>query len=215
MDMPRSRSQARRDAHTAATRAEIIEAAAVLMRERGYVGTSIAAIADRGGVAVQTIYNTIGSKAEILAAVLAAADHRTGPGRAVHELVSRLTEAASGSAAFGLLALWLADGNQRAAPIRRVLTEAAGIDPEIRELERSSAARSLHACSEAVEALRSRFGLRAGLSDHEAAASIWALAHPQAFQTLVVDLGWSGETYTEWLRSGLAGVLSPERLPAR
>ena len=215
MDTPRSRSQARRDAHTAGTRAEIIDAAAALMRERGYVGTSIAAIASHGGVAVQTIYNTVGSKAEILAAVLAAADHRSGPGRAVPELVSRLTEAGSGTAALGLLARWLADGNERAAPIRRVLTEAAGIDPEIRELERSGAARSLHACSEAVEALRSRFGLRAGLSDHEAAASIWALAHPQAFQTLVVDLGWSREAYTEWLGAGLSGVLSPERFPAR
>lgn len=212
MESARTRSQIRRDAQTAGTRAEIVEAAAVLMRERGYVGTSIAAIADGAGVAVQTIYNAVGSKADVLGLVLAAANDGSGtPGRSVHDLVARLVASDSAETAIGLVADWIADANQRSAPIQRVLSEAAGLDPEIRELELSSAARSLVACGEAVGAVRARHGLRAGLSDHEAAASVWALGHPRVYQTLVVDLGWSAEAYALWLRSALPAVLPAGR----
>lgn len=215
MDTSPSRSQARRDAQTAGTRADIVDAATILMRDRGYVGTSIAAIADGAGVAVQTIYNSVGSKADVLASVLAGATDRAGAGgRSGPDLAARLAAAETAGVALGVLADWIVDGNQRAAPIQRVLNEAAGIDPEIRELELSSAARSLVAYGDAVAVLRSRLGLRAGLSDHEAAASIWALGHPQVFQTLVLDLGWSTETYTAWLRSALPALLPAGRIPA-
>jgi AcrR family transcriptional regulator len=215
MDSTKTRSQLRRDAQSAGTRAEIVDAAAALMLERGYVGTSIAAIAERAGVAVQTIYNAVGSKADVLAAVLAVAQDRSGrSGRSGPDLVARLTAAATAGVALGMLADWIVEGNQRAAPMQRMLTEAAGIDPEIRELELSSAARGLVAYGDVVVALRARLGLRPGLSDHEAAASIWALGHPHVFQTLVVDLGWSTETYTAWLRSALPAVLPAGRFPA-
>ena len=69
--------------------------------------------------------------------------------------------------------------------------------------------------TEAVGALRSKLGLRPGLSDHEAATSIWALGHPQVFHTLVAGLGWSTGTYTDWLRSALPGVLPTGGFPTR
>ncbi|MEC5182717.1 AcrR family transcriptional regulator [Cryobacterium sp. MP_3.1] len=216
MDTPRTRSQIRRDLQTAGTRGDIVTAAADLMREHGYAGTSIAAIAERGGVAVQTIYNTVGSKVDVLAAVLAAANTASrAAGRSVAELAAGISGAATPAAAVGALAGWIAADNERAAPLYRVVNEAAGTDPEIHELEVTMAARSLHAYAEAVGALRAQLGLRSGLSDHEAATSIWALGHPQVFHTLVVGLGWSRETYTAWLRSALPGVLPSGRLPAR
>ena len=205
--MPRSRSQERRDAQSAAIRADIVTAADALMREHGYVGTSIAAIAENAGVAVQTIYNAIGSKADVLAAVLSiAAAHPGGSGRQASVLITQITGAAGRTAALSTLAESIAAGNIRAAPIQRVVSEAAGIDPEIRELDLAGAARSLHAYGDAAGALRGRFGLRTGLSDHEAAAAIFALGHPQVFQTLT-GLGWSTDTYTAWLRASLPAVL--------
>jgi AcrR family transcriptional regulator len=216
MDTPRTRSQIRREAQTAGTRGEIVAAASELMRQHGYAGTSIAAIAERGGVAVQTIYNTVGSKVEVLAAVLAAANSASRrSGLTAGDLATGLTGATTPAAAIGALASWITADNQRVAPLHRVLNEAAGTDPEIRELDITMAARSLHAYADAVAALRSQLGLRPGLSDHEAATSIWALGHPQVFQTLVDGLGWSSETYTAWLRSALPGVLPSGRVPAR
>jgi len=216
MDSTRTRSQIRRDLQMAGTRGDIVEAAAELMREHGYAGTSIAAIAERGGVAVQTIYNAIGSKVDVLAAVLAAANTASrATGLSVAELASGISGSATPATAVSGLATWITADNERTAPLHRVVNEAAGTDPEIRELEVSMAARSLHAYAEAVGALRGQLGLRSGLSDHEAATSIWALGHPQVFHTLVVGLGWSRETYTAWLRSALPGVLPTGRLTAR
>jgi AcrR family transcriptional regulator len=212
----RTRSQIRRHAQTLATRADIVEAAGTLMREYGYVGTSISAIAEQAGVAVQTIYNTVGSKLDVLAAVLAAATETTrATGVSAAGLGAGLSGAASPADAIAVLATWIADNNEQSAFLHRVVTEAGVSDPEIRELELTMAARSLHGYAEAVGALRSQLGLRPGLSDHEAATSIWALGHPQVFSTLVAGLGWSSQTYTDWLRSALPGVLPTGRPSAR
>ena len=56
----------RREEQTAQTRRDIIAAAGVLFRERGYAGTSMPEIAAEAGVAVETIYRAFGSKAGLL-----------------------------------------------------------------------------------------------------------------------------------------------------
>lgn len=58
----------RRDRQAAATRQEVLEAAVELFRESGWAGTTLAAIAERAGVAVETIYNGFGSKKGLLRA---------------------------------------------------------------------------------------------------------------------------------------------------
>src|SRR5690349_10608549 len=62
-DASRRRAQARE------TQAHIAEAARLLFIERGYHATSIRDIADRAGVAVQTIYNAFDGKPAILSRV--------------------------------------------------------------------------------------------------------------------------------------------------
>src|SRR6476646_10277636 len=52
------------------TQRVIVEAASRLFLEHGYHATSIGRIAAEAGVAVQTIYNAIGSKRELLSRVL-------------------------------------------------------------------------------------------------------------------------------------------------
>ena len=52
------------------TQQVVIEAASRLFLEHGYHATSIAGIASEAGVAVQTIYNSVGSKRDVLSRVL-------------------------------------------------------------------------------------------------------------------------------------------------
>ena len=52
------------------TRARIVDAAARLFVDDGYVATTIEAVADAAGVAVQTVYYVFGTKRNLLAAVL-------------------------------------------------------------------------------------------------------------------------------------------------
>ena len=53
----------------AATRRDVLAAAEILFRERGYTRTSVHDLAEAAGVAVQSIYNAFGSKRGVLAAL--------------------------------------------------------------------------------------------------------------------------------------------------
>ena len=56
----------RRTAQAAQTRADVLAAAVELFNEQGWAATTIAAIAERAGVAVETVYSGFGSKKALL-----------------------------------------------------------------------------------------------------------------------------------------------------
>ena len=203
------RAQTRRDAQSSATRTEIVEAARRLMLERGYSPTSIGAIAHEAGVSVQTIYNSVGNKASLLSAVIdRTATDSDAPDLVPEAMRKRVTGARNATEIIRMLVDWLIEVNERTAKVYRVISQAAAVDADVAELEQRRATQRLHHFGEAASALRERHGLRSGLSDYEAAAAIWAIGHPQVYQALVADLGWSTEAYREWLDKTLIGALS-------
>jgi AcrR family transcriptional regulator len=212
MDFPGKTRPNRRSVQSEATRTEILDAAERLMLERGYIAASVAAIAAEAGVAVQTIYNSVGLKADLLAAVLErGATGPAGLGESAHEHpVSALRSGSGPRSATDIIRLlvdWCVETNVRTAALRRVVAQAAGVDADVARLELRQSARLLHNFSQTATALRDRHALRSGLSDHEAAAAIWALAHPQVYRSLVLDLDWSLGAYREWLRNTLLAAL--------
>ena len=193
-----------RDTLAAATRAQVVDAAAQLFAEQGYVGTSIGAIASRAGVAVQTIYNAVGNKAAVLSAVLdAAASGPNAPMPVPEFMAERSRQAPDAAAILDLLADWFVEVNERTAPIQWVIRQAAAVDTDVAELERARSRRRLRNYGLAAAALRERGGL-GGMTDEAAAATIWTLGHPTAYRTLVIDEGWTPDAYRAWLRGALA-----------
>ena len=208
MDIGENGAMRRRAAQAASTRAEIVMAAGRLMLERGYVGTSVAAIAAEAGVVVQTIYNSVGSKAELLAAVLDRVAAEPGaPALLSGATRERIAEARTATEVIRILARSSALVNERTSGILRIVSEAAVVDPDVGEFEQKRDAARLHGFGEVASALREKRGLRGGISDHEAAATMWALAHPHTFRTLVLSLGWSTEAYLNWLEKSLLASL--------
>ncbi|TFD52456.1 TetR/AcrR family transcriptional regulator [Cryobacterium sp. Hh11] len=208
MDTGENGAMRRRAAQAASTRAEIVMAAGRLMLERGYVGTSVAAIAAEAGVVVQTIYNSVGSKAELLAAVLDRVAAEPGaPALLSGATRERIAEARTATEVIRILARSSALVNERTSGILRIVSEAAVVDPDVGEFEQKRDAARLHGFGEVAAALREKRGLRGGISDHEAAATMWALAHPHTFRTLVLSLGWSTEAYLNWLEKSLLASL--------
>lgn len=192
-----------RDTLAAATRGQVVEAAAQLFAEQGYVGTSIGAIATRAGVAVQTIYNAVGNKAAVLSAVLdAAASGPNAPSSVPEFMAERSRAAADTTALLDLLADWFVEVNTRTASIQWIIRQAAAVDSDVAELERGRSRQRLRNYGLAAAALRERGGLGA-VTDDEAAATIFTLGHPTAYRTLVIDEGWSPDAYRAWLRGGL------------
>ena len=133
---PRRRYNAtRRQAQAAQTRQDILDAAHRLFVERGYAGTTLAAIALAAGVVVETIYRAYGSKAELCKAVVQAAV-AGGTGRAQVPVEQRpaiqaVIAETDPDRQLQLYAATQPGIHARAGPLLRVLVGAAATDPEL------------------------------------------------------------------------------------
>ena len=83
-----TRKSNRRQKQAAATRQDILAAARRLFAERGYVATSMTAIAEEAETAVQTIYDSVGPKKAIVLALVDVQEEQVGVGEFVKQLVA-------------------------------------------------------------------------------------------------------------------------------
>jgi AcrR family transcriptional regulator len=190
------------------TQRTIVEAASRLFVSQGYHATSVGRIAAEAGVVVQTIYNSVGSKRDILSRVLdfaAAGDRAPVPvpqfmrEQAEHEPDPRRVIAQ-------LVEFWRG-ALPRTAPVFRILREVAAADPEIGELERARAAQRLSNYGHAARLLAGRNALRHGMTIDEAAAAIFAIGHPETYRALVLDGTWDDAEWATWVQKTLEQAL--------
>ncbi|MCB5293381.1 TetR/AcrR family transcriptional regulator [Arthrobacter sp. SO3] len=199
----------RRTIQAAGTRDAIVAAAGRLFAADGYVRTTIDGIAAESGVAVQTVYNSVGNKAALLSAVLDSAAAGPGAQAGVLDFMrERTRQAADFGALVNMLADWFVEVHPRTAGINAVIARAAAVDDAAAQLEKDRGQQRLKRYEEAAAAARARGGLRSGMSDAEGAAAIWSLGHPQAYRSLVQDAGWTVPAYREWLAKALAAALA-------
>ena len=117
----------RRDVAAAETRREILRAARRLFAEHGYVGTSLQQIAEESGVAVQTIYSSVGSKAALVLALNDLIDEEAGVAQLGAE-VSRETDPPKMIAKTIHLTRQL---NERCGDLLQVLLSAGPAEPDV------------------------------------------------------------------------------------
>src|SRR3954447_25570548 len=120
-----------RERNALQTREQVLAAAAELFEESGWAGTTVAAIAKRAGVAVETVYSGFGSKKHVLRAVL---DFAVVGDAAPIPLVERevFARLASGDRDERMTAglEMLIDIQERVAKLWRTAMEAAASDAE-------------------------------------------------------------------------------------
>jgi AcrR family transcriptional regulator len=196
------RSQ-RRQEQAQETRARILDAAQQLLVERGFAGATVSAIAKEAGTAQETVYQAFGNKRALLAELVQRAvrgDSRTpvleqpGPS-AVHQS-SDVAEQ------LRLFAADIARRLERAAPLMRVLADAAQTDSELAALYRGFQQARQRNLRVFVDSLAANAELRT--SPCEAAETVWALASPELHTLLTQTAGWSRKRYTVWLADTLA-----------
>jgi AcrR family transcriptional regulator len=190
------------------TQRAIVKAAARLFLARGYHSASIGQIAQEAGVAVQTIYNSIGSKRDVLSRVLdfaAAGERAPVP---VPQFMREQTEREVDPIQIieQLVEFWQG-ALPRTAPVFRIIREAAGIDPEAAALERDRAAQRLRNYENAARLLDQRGALRDGLTIDQAASTIFTIGHPDIYRTLVLDGDWDDRQWAAWTRATLEAAL--------
>lgn len=209
----------RRAVAAAATQREIVDAARRLFLARGYVATTIEAIAAEAGVSLQTVYNAVGSKRVLLERVhdlIAAGPQAPTPVPLfMQERVAREEDA---EGIVRVLADWFVEVHPRFAPVARVIAEAAGADAEVAAYDQERAARRYRNYHHAARAIGAHGALAAGLGEPEVAATIWALGHPGVYRFLVEEQGWDLARYRDWLERGFRAVLlapTPRRASRR
>lgn len=190
------------------TQRVIVEAASRLFLEHGYHATSIGRIASEAGVAVQTIYNAVGSKRDLLSRVLdiAAAGERSPV--PVQQFMREQAEREPDPRRMiaQLIEFWRG-ALPRTAPVFRIIREAAAADPEIAVLERGRAAQRLHNYRQAAQLLADRNALRPEMTIDGAAAAIFAIGHPETYRALVLDGDWDDDAWANWLQATLEATL--------
>lgn len=209
----RAYNATRRQAQAAEARRQMVAAAGRLFGERGYTGTTMEAVAQAAGVAVETVYAAFGSKRALLARLVDVAVggddapipllERPGP-EAVRQEPDQVRQ-------IQLLAEQMNAIMSRVGPLFEILRAAAKTEAEIAELLQRLLAERRQGLGQFVRYLAANGPLRAGLSAAEAADTVWTLTSPEVYRLLTQDRGWSGEAYTTWLAQTLQTLLLPAR----
>ena len=209
---PRRRYQSpRRAAQAAQTRRDIVTAAGLLFRERGY-GVPLAEIASEAGVVVETVYRIFGSKAALFRAAVEAL-LAGGAGRAEIPVEERpairaIRDEPDPRRQVAGYAATQPGIHRRAGPLLRALRDARGSDPELRRLWDEMEAWRLDGQGRFVQMLADR-GAQAGphgrRRDRHRVDAVLACV----YDLLVLGRGWGDERYQAWLTDTLAGNCSP------
>jgi AcrR family transcriptional regulator len=179
------------------TRRKILESARALFVDRGYAGTTVAAVAEDAGVSPETIYVTLGGKRGLLEGVM----DITGPHDSAAEddtwwqMVDRLPGAPERLERIVEYSCRILARTRR---IHAIIRGAADKEPFAAELGRRLLAERLANQTERIQ----RFlgdALRPDLPVAEAGERYCALASPELYHLLTVELGWTAEQHLAWL----------------
>jgi AcrR family transcriptional regulator len=196
----RSYNSSRRRKQAAATRRDILEAAQRLFERQGYAATTMAAIAAEAGVALKTVYLAFETKSGVLRALwnqLLRGDEGETP-VAERSWYREVVEEPDPQRQLRLNARNSRAAKTRIAGVLRVIREAAPVEPDAGALwERIQT--EFHANQRViVERLADRKALKRSLDVDRATDILWTLNHPDVWQLLVGERGWTPEQYEQW-----------------
>ena len=190
-----------REAQAAATQLAIVTAASRLFVERGYVATSIEAIAEEAGVSRATVFTSVGGKPVLLkkaydialvgdAEAVPLAERVGSRSIRAEPDVERYLERYAGL---------MTEIGGRLAAIYEAVRGAASADPEVRDVfERIQTERRIGA-AHVIGDVMAKGRLRDGLDPETAADIMWVLNDPGLYFLLVHHRGWTPGRFRSWL----------------
>jgi len=184
------------------TKAQVLAAAAELFQESGWSGTTVAAIAKRAGVAVETVYSGFGSKKQVLRAVVDFAvvgDAEPVP-LAEREVFTALATGERDDR-IGAGIDMLADIHARLAKLWRTVGEAAASDDEI------DGWRQQWEEGRRVDVQRSVELIVQHEIDDLTLDLVWGIFSHEVYGMLVLDRGLDRAQYVERMRTAVASLV--------
>jgi AcrR family transcriptional regulator len=204
---PRRREQA------AATRKDILEAAERLFEQKGYAGTSMAAIAAEARVALKTVYLAFETKRGVLLALWhlrLRGDEEPAP-VGERSWYRAVLDEPDPRQQLRLNARNARIVKERAGALLDVIRSAAPADAEIEALWNRIQTDFYDNQRSIVERLHEKHALKPGLDVARAADILWTLNHPSVYWLLVGERGWTPDHFEEWLGEAFCSELLGER----
>ncbi|XVU28997.1 TetR/AcrR family transcriptional regulator [Actinoplanes sp. CA-054009] len=193
------------------TRAAVVGAAAELFAEHGYARTSVAAVAERAGVALNTVYTSVGGKPALVKAIVETGVTDEGIGQALVD-IDEMTDGAR-------ILRRTAEGTgaviRSQATMIRVLFDNRTAEPVIAEAAEVATRRYRERLDRIAERLVAVGAVT--LPAGRVGEILWFYLGQGAWAT-VRDLGWEWDEATAWLGDqAIAALLTtaPGRGPAR
>jgi AcrR family transcriptional regulator len=209
-DSPRRREQA------ATTRRDVLAAAQRLFESDGYAATTMAAIAAEAGVAVKTVYVAFETKSGVLRALwhlLLRGDQEQAP-VGERPWYRAMLDEPDAERRLRMNARNARTVKERAGALLAVIRSAAPIDADIGALWERIQSDFYDNQRPIVERLQADGDLRDGLDVTRGADILWTLNHPDVWQLLVRERGWTPAQWERWFAdTTCAQLLAPP--PAR
>jgi AcrR family transcriptional regulator len=202
-DSPRRREQAR------ATRQAMLDAARALFTDRGYVATTIDAIAASAVVSPETVFATFGSKRSLLSELV---DISISGGEGAPPVLDQAWVQEMREEPDPRLRLRILSANGRSILERRsaldeVVRGAAVAEPEMAALWERGKAQRFAGQRALLQMALGTTVLRDGLDLETAAETVYSIGSPEVYRLLTVDRGWSGSRFEDWYADTLARLL--------
>lgn len=183
----------------ARTRTAILDAARELFTERGYAATPMTAIADRAGVAMDTVYAAAGRKPELARLLIETAI--SGTDQAIpaeqRDYVQRIQAAPDAETKIATYAAAITAIAPRLVLVLAIIQQAGPDEPELAALWNQIAERRAANMRRFVSDLAAVHPLR--LDPDQAADIVWATNATELYQLLVGQRGWTPERYQRFL----------------
>jgi AcrR family transcriptional regulator len=199
----------RRRAQAAATRRQILEAAQSLFERSGWSATTMAGIATEAGVSLKTVYLAFETKSGVVRALwnlrLRGDEEEVPMGE--RQWYREVLEEADPERKLRLMAHQSRLVKERITPMLRVIRTAAPVEPDIAALWARIQSDFYENQSAIVATLHKGKALRRGLDPKRASDIVWTLNHPDLWELLVGERGWTPKQHERWLADTLCAQL--------
>ena len=191
----------KRQAQAAQTRARMLQAAAQLFAERGYVGTTVADVARQAGVSEPNVYAVFTDKPGLLAAAIQQAVRGEDSAVALRDQPAwkRMLTSRDGITMLRRFAALQCQANARVWPLIDAVRAAAASEPALVAQLAAGAANRWNDCGTIAAALGRLGQLSPGVSIDMATDMLWAMCSAEMYRMLVIDRHWPARRYQSWV----------------
>jgi AcrR family transcriptional regulator len=188
------------------TRERALTAALSLFVDRGYAGTTVAAVAELAGISPETIYLALGGKRGLLEAVISTAiggDSLAAEDEKIWNAIEKLSDPRQ---RLEKIVKYSCEILARTRPIHAVIRGAADKEKFAADLNQRLIRDRLGSQTERIRRYL-KDDLRPELSVAQAGQRYSALASPELYYLLTVEFGWTPLKHRTWITKLLVSEL--------